>query len=53
MQTKYKWILLVTSALALAAFGYYFYEKKRVKEIDSRVDSLEAAIKRLQEAKNN
>lgn len=45
MNTKY--IVYVSAALAVAAFGYYFYEKKRVEELNSRVDTLESALDKL------
>jgi hypothetical protein len=50
---KGKTLLYITSALALASLGYYFYEKQRVKALNEKVDSLEDAIKKLEEAKNN
>ena len=48
---KGKSIIYITTALALASLGYYFYQKKRVNELNKKVDTLEDAIKRLQEAK--
>jgi len=50
---KAKSIIYITTALAFASLGYYFYQKKKVNELNRKVDTLEDAIKRLQEAKNN
>lgn len=44
-------VLLVSATIAIASVAYWFYEKQRKKDIDSRVDSLETALQRLQEAK--
>ena len=44
--------LIVSATIAVAAVGYWFYEKQRKKAIDARVDSLEAALQRLEAAKN-
>jgi hypothetical protein len=49
---KAKTIIYLTTALALASLGFYFYEKRRIKEINERVDSLEDVLKGLEEAKN-
>ncbi len=46
MNTKF--ILIGSSALALAAFAFWFYEKQRVKALNERVDTLEDALKKLQ-----
>jgi hypothetical protein len=48
---KGKIILYTASVIALASIGYYFYQKRRVQELDSRVDSLEDAIKKWEETK--
>jgi len=45
MNTKY--IIYISAALALASLGYYFYEKKRVEELNSRVDTLQSALDKL------
>lgn len=42
-----KYILYVTAALALASFSFWFYEKKRVERLNSRVDTLESALEKL------
>jgi len=42
-----KIILLLTSTLLLASFGYWFYEKKRVESLNREVDSLESATDKL------
>lgn len=44
-------VLLISATIAIAAVGYWFYEKQRKKDIDSRVDSLETALQRLEAAK--
>jgi hypothetical protein len=48
---KGKTLLIITSAIALASIGYYFYEKQRVKALNERVDTLEDAIKKWEETK--
>jgi peptidoglycan/LPS O-acetylase OafA/YrhL len=48
-----KTIIILTTTIAIASLSYYFYEKIRVQQINERVDSLEDALKRLQEAKDN
>jgi predicted negative regulator of RcsB-dependent stress response len=50
---KNKTFLIIAGAIALGAVSWWFYQKQRVKAIDSRVDNLEEAIKRLEEAKLN
>jgi hypothetical protein len=49
---KGKTIIYLTSAIALASLGFYFYQKRRVSELNKKVDSLEDALKQLEEAKN-
>jgi hypothetical protein len=49
---KGKTLLILTSTIAIASIGYYFYEKRRVNELNKKVDSLEDALKMLEEAKN-
>jgi len=49
---KGKHIIYLTTAIALASLGFYFYQKRRVSELNKKVDSLEDALKRLEEAKN-
>jgi hypothetical protein len=38
---KGKTIIYLTSAIALASLGFYFYQKRRVNELNKKVDSLE------------
>ena len=49
---KLKPIIYLSTALALASLGFYFYQKRRVSELNKKVDSLEDALQRLEEAKN-
>jgi hypothetical protein len=42
---KVKILLYVTSALALVSIGYYVYERKRIKALNEKVDSMEDALK--------
>jgi hypothetical protein len=49
---KTKGILLITTTLAILGVGYWFYEKQRVKALNEKVDSLEDALAKLNEAKN-
>lgn len=42
-----KYILYVTAAIALASLSFWFYEKKRVEKLNSRVDSLQSALDKL------
>jgi hypothetical protein len=49
---KSKTIIFLTTSIALASLGFYFYQKMRVKQLNERVDSLEDALSRLQEAKS-
>jgi beta-lactam-binding protein with PASTA domain len=51
--TKGKAILYITASIALASFGFWLYQKQKVKTLNAKVDSLEDAIKQLQEAKNS
>jgi hypothetical protein len=44
-------IIYGSAALTLAAFGFYFYEKQRVKKLDERVVTLEEALATLQNVK--
>ena len=46
---KVKILLYVTSALAIVSMGYYFYEKRRVKALNEKVDSMEDALKEWEE----
>jgi len=50
---KGKTIIYLTSAIALASLGFYFYQKRRVNELNKKVDSLEDALKSLELAKNS
>lgn len=50
---KTKAILILSSTIAILGFGYWFYEKKRVQALNERVDSLEDALAKLNEAKND
>ncbi len=44
-------IIYGSAALTVAAMVFYFYEKKRVKELDERVVTLETAYATLQNIK--
>ena len=46
---KVKILLYVTSALAIVSMGYYIYEKRRVKALNEKVDSMEDALKEWEE----
>tara|TARA_R110000868_G_scaffold101361_4_gene279107 strand:+ start:12698 stop:12862 length:165 start_codon:yes stop_codon:yes gene_type:complete len=46
---KVKILLYVTSALAIVSIGYYVYEKRRVKALNEKVDSMEDALKEWEE----
>lgn len=50
---KQKSIIILATSIALASLGFYFYQKMRVKELNERVDSLEDALQKLEEAKQN
>lgn len=50
---KGKTIIFLTSAIALASLGFYFYQKRRVSELNKKVDTLEDALKSLEDAKNS
>lgn len=53
MNKTTKILIIVSSILAIAGVSYYFYEKKRVAEINARVDTLEDAFKKIDELGNN
>jgi hypothetical protein len=42
-----KVILLLTSTLVLASFGFWFYERKRVEALNKQIDTLESAKNKL------
>jgi hypothetical protein len=42
-----KIILLLTSSILLASFGFWFYEKKRVQALNKQVDTIESAMNKL------
>lgn len=47
----YKIVLIVCSVLAVGGFGYWMYEKRRVKKLNEKVDSLDDALEALSNAK--
>ena len=42
-----KYVLYVTAAIALASFGFWFYEKKRVEALNAQVDNMQTALDKL------
>jgi len=50
---KKKAIIIISATLVIASLGFYFYKKQKVKALNEKVDSLEDALKQLQEAKDN
>jgi hypothetical protein len=44
-------IIFLTTSIALASLGFYFYQKVRVRKLNDKVDSLEDALKQLEQAK--
>jgi hypothetical protein len=46
-------LIFLTTSLALASLGYYFYQKQRVKRLNEKVDSLEDALNQLQKLKES
>jgi hypothetical protein len=53
MNKTTKILLVITSILAVGGVGYYLYEKKRIAEINARVDTLEDALKKIDELGGN
>jgi uncharacterized protein HemX len=45
-------LIFLTTSLALASLGYYFYQKQKVKKLNEKVSSLEDTLKELEELKN-
>lgn len=44
-------IIYGSAALTVAAFGFYFYEKQKVKKLNERVVTIETALATLQNVK--
>jgi hypothetical protein len=42
-----KYIVYIAATFALASFGYWYYEKKRVEALNARVDTLQSALDKL------
>ena len=51
MNKTYKTILIVTSVLAVGGLAFYIIEQRRVKKLNEKVDSLDDALKQLENAK--
>ena len=43
---------IVVAAVIIGVIVFYFYQKMRVRQLNERVDTLEDALKKLEEAKN-
>ena len=52
MKQSTKIILIFTALVGVSGIIYYFIESQRVKKLNEKVDSLEDALKRLEELKN-
>ena len=43
-----KYSLLVAGLLAISSIAFYFYQKQRIKDLNERVDTMEEALKKIE-----
>jgi hypothetical protein len=44
-----KYSLLVAGLIAVSSVAFYFYQKQRIKDLNERVDTMEEALKKIQD----